>query len=228
MALILLIPRFFDHPKITFELVTCESWAIKRSCTSIGRDKGGNHKLELVDTGEMSFTMMQKEILRVFDIEPTRLDLMRLDLAEDVPGGPVDWFLRAARFKWKQWIGEFGTTEYAKMGRRKVQTLYFGKRPNFFRIYDKISELRHQYDLFVKRSSDAAVIPTFEEKFKYPENGYILTRVERQMGGCRIPPQVATIGKLRHLPVYNPYSQLELLTGNYCEPDIARDGLSGH
>ena len=125
-------------------------------------EKHGNHKLELVDTGEMKFIDMQKEILRIFDIEPSHLDLMRIDLAADVPGVPVRWFARNARAKWKQWLAQLGEIEYAEMGRRKVQTLYFGKRPNCFRIYDKISELRHQYDQMLRKASPTFALRGFQ------------------------------------------------------------------
>jgi len=70
------------------------------------------------------------------------------------------------------------------------------------------------------QASDAAEIPTFEEKFKYPEKGFVLTRVERQIAGGRVPRQIGTIGKLRRLPEFNPYSRLELLPGNSPEPVI--------
>ena len=188
-------------------------------------DKSGNHKLELVDAGEMSFLTMQKEILRVFDIDPWHLDLMRIDLAADVPGVPVGWFARNARVKWKQWIARLGKLEYAEMGRRKIQTVYFGKRPNCFRIYDKISELLHQYDQMVRKASDAAEIPTFEEMFKYPAAGFVLTRVERQIAGGRIPPRIGKLGKLRRLQDFNPYSSLELLAGGCPEPNIDDYGV---
>jgi hypothetical protein len=63
-------------------------------------------------------------------------------------------------------------------------------------------------------------MPTFEEKFNYPEKGFMLTRVERQIAGGRVPRQIGTIGKLRRLPEFNPYSRLELLPGNGPEPVI--------
>jgi hypothetical protein len=183
----------------------------------------GNHKLELLDTGDLSYQRIQREIQQVFDIDPWHLGLMRIDLAADVPGVPVRWFARNARVKWKQWVAEMGKTEteYAEMGRRKVETLYFGKRPNCFRIYDKISELRHQYDQMVRKASDAAEVPTFEEKFKYPESGFVLTRVERQLAGGRVPQRIDTIGKLRRLPEYNPFDPLEVVSGTCPEPNMS-------
>ena len=195
------------------------------------RDGAGNHKVELIDTGEMSFRNMQKAILSIFDVEPSHLGLMRIDLAADVAGVPVRWFARNARAKWKQWTAEIGKIEYAEMGRRKVETLYYGKRPNCIRIYDKISELRHQYDQMVRKSSDAAEIPTFEEKFRYPATGFVLTRVERQIAGGRIPKRVDRISKLRALPDFNPFENIELLKASEPEPELddysLHDSLAG-
>lgn len=187
-------------------------------------DKAGNHKLELIDTGEMSYRDVQREIMRIFEIDPWHLGLMRIDLAADVPGIPVQWFARNARVKWKQWIARIGKIEYAEMGRRKVETVYFGKRPNCFRIYDKISELRHQYDEILRRASDAEV-PSFSEMFKYPETGFTLTRLERQIAGGRVPERINTIGKLRFLAEFNPFEALELHAGDYHEPDIDQYGI---
>ena len=195
------------------------------------RDQKGNHKLELVDTAEMSVCAMQKVILRIFDVEPSHLGLMRIDLAADIPGVPVLWFRRNARVKWKQWMAEIGKVEYAEMGRRKVETLYFGKRPNCIRVYDKISELHHQYDQMVRRASDAAEIPTFEEQFHYPESGFVLTRVERQLAGGRVPERLDRISKLRTLPDFNPFDNIEFLGGDRNEPNHGgcslHDSLTG-
>lgn len=181
--------------------------------------KAGDHKLELLDSGEMSFAEMQWEIMRVFDTEPTRLGLMRLDLAVDVPDIPVEWFARNARVRWKQWMAEIGQMEYVQMGRRKVQTLYYGRSPDLVRIYDKISELRHQYDQ-LRRRARGAEIPSFETKFRYPETGFVLTRVERQLPGDRVPKYLNQIGKLRRLPEFNPFARLELLPTRRQEPDF--------
>ena len=187
--------------------------------------KASNHKLELIDTGELSFLEIQREIQRVFDVDPWQLGVMRIDLAADIPGVPVSWFARNTRVKWKQWGAELGKLEYATMGRRKVETLYFGKRPNCVRTYDKISEFRHQYQKMLRRASDAAEIPSFEEKFHYPETGFVLTRVERQIAGGRLPLRFDTIGKLRRLPEFNPFEHLELLQGDRPEPNIDDYGV---
>jgi len=193
-------------------------------------DKHGNHKVELLDTGTMSYARMGHEIERIFDLDARRLALMRLDLAADVRGVPVPWFDRHVLARWKQWVCDIGqvereTSEYARMGRRQVQTLYFGKRPNCFRIYDKIAEYRHQYDQLARGLSDAAELPSFDEVYGYPATGVTLTRVERQMGGGRIPGQIDTFGKLKDSAAFNPFDRLRFLACGLEEPQIENYGL---
>jgi hypothetical protein len=174
------------------------------------RDKQGNHKLELVDTADMSVAAMRNEVERIFDVDSRQLGLMRLDLAADVPGVPIPWFAQHARVKYKRWTADVGKIEFAQMGKGQIETLYFGKRPNCFRIYDKIAELRHQYAQLRRRESDAAETPSFLEEFGYPETGFVLTRVERQIGGSRFPALLDQFSSLRRLPAFNPFANLEL------------------
>lgn len=181
-------------------------------------DKQGNHKLELLDSADLSYKDIQLEIMRIFNVDPGQLSLTRLDLAADVPGLPVRWFQQHARVKGKQWEARFGCIEYAEMGRHTIGTLYYGKRPNCLRIYDKIAELKLQYDRMNRRTSDALELPTFEEQFHYPESGFVLTRVERQIAGGRLPDHIATIRKMRQLPDFNPFDRLELLPARRSEP----------
>jgi hypothetical protein len=90
------------------------------------RDREGNHKLELVDTGQQSYAGMQHTAESIFDVNPKRLGVMRLDLAADVRGVPVDWFFENARFMFKRFAAEIGKQEYTRMGMRAAETLYFG------------------------------------------------------------------------------------------------------
>lgn len=195
------------------------------------RDKRGNHKVELLDTGAMSYAGMCNEIERVFDLDARRLALMRIDLAADVQGVPVEWFMRHVRGRYKQWVCDIGEVdseirEYARMGRQRVQTFYLGKRPNCFRVYDKIAEYQHQYARLTRRASDAAELPSFEQTYGYPESGVTLTRVERQMGGGRIPNQIDTFGKLKASPAFNPFDRLDFLGCGVQEPSIENCGLN--
>src|SRR5262249_13976962 len=157
---------------------------------------------------QMSYAGMQNEIERIFDIDARRLPLMRLDLAADVRDVSVDWFVRHVRARFKRWACDIGQVEceasqYARMGLQQIQTYYLGKRPNCFRVYDKLAEYRHQYAKLTRRASDAAELPTFEEAYGYPETGLILTRVERQMGGGRVPACIDTFGKLKASAAFN-------------------------
>src|ERR1700730_10546918 len=108
---------------------------------------------------------------------------------------------------YKRFAAEIGKQEYMRMGMKTAETLYFGKRPNCVRIYNKITEFQHQYRQLQRRSSDAAEIPPFEEIYGYPERGVTLTRVERQIGS-RMPKTVQTFGDFRSLPDFNPFVHL--------------------
>jgi hypothetical protein len=194
-------------------------------------DKAGNHKLELIDTGKMTYTQMAQEIERIFDTSPRRLEMMRVDLAADVRGIPVSWFAGHVRARWKRFAADLGKMEnpqleYCRIGKQKVETLYFGKRPNCFRIYDKIAEFEHQYAQLTRRAPDAAELPGFEEVYAAPRNGLTLTRVERQMGGSRVPTEINTFGKLKRSAEFNPFDKLDFLASGESEPSIERYDLN--
>jgi hypothetical protein len=74
--------------------------------------------------------------------------------------------------------------------------LYFGKRPNIFRIYDKTEEQRVEYRRANRKRDAEKQMLTFEERYGHSETE-ILTRVKRQYGGGRVPKQIATLGRLQ-------------------------------
>jgi hypothetical protein len=91
---------------------------------------------------------------------------------------------------------------------RNVQTLYFGKRPNCIRIYDKLAELRSR--ALELRPDESVLLNPIERP------GRVLTRVERQCGGGRIPAEVATVGTLlKNARSLDPFEYLELRKGDY-------------
>jgi hypothetical protein len=65
------------------------------------------------------------------------------------------------RAKFAQWQADFGVVEirdvagrtmpWSEMGKREVQTMYLGKRPNCFRVYDKMAERLHAWNLEKRR-----------------------------------------------------------------------------
>src|ERR1700722_5865076 len=50
----------------------------------------------------------------------------------------------------------------------------------------------------------------FEKEFGVKETD-VLTRVERQCGGDRIPPELSTFGHLLRAPDFNPFDRLEII-----------------
>jgi hypothetical protein len=155
-----------------------------------------------------------------------------VDVAADIEGVPVPWFREHALVNRKQFSSRIEKShelevEFVGMGAAEAQTLYAGKRPNLIRIYNKLAEWRLSFKKLerdckrfnagmsrLEMSQEqmhfgARVPPTFEEfcradGYEYKE-GKPLTRIERQIGGGRIPIELTTFGDPRHahdLPVF--------------------------
>lgn len=114
----------------------------------------GTSKLELLDTGGKSLDQMCSTVADLLDGDPLDHRVSRIDLCADVPGIPVDWFRSHVRVRRKQWIAEFSqqaVIDHQRMGKRKIQTLYWGKRPSCLRIYDKIAERHIAYTRWCRK-----------------------------------------------------------------------------
>ncbi len=154
--------------------------------------KAANHKIEVFDVGTKTLTQILAEVSGIFDVDVRGLQIMRLDLAVDVEGIPLSWFREALHVSYKRWrAGLTGDPFFGEMGDRNIQTLYFGKRPNLFRIYDKMAEYRAAYHR-LKRTLKGQEPPSFLELYGRTEDESVLTRVERQLGG-RIPERISTL-----------------------------------
>jgi hypothetical protein len=183
----------------------------------------GDHKVELIDVGRHGFEFLTHQLSQIFDINPCNLELMRVDLAADVPDVDVPWFLAHARARYKRFhnAGAAGF-EYQQLGMKGIQTIYLGKRPNFIRIYNKTAEWQYQYRRLEQRAVPLGEeLPSFESLFGRPESS-VLTRVERQIGGkvseqIQFPAQnkkVKTVGDLRtHAKEFDPFTKLLLIEG---------------
>jgi hypothetical protein len=186
-------------------------------------EKGHSHKVELIDTGMSTYSEWLAEIERVFEIpiayrksstsrlQPQgvqQLEVMRIDLAADVPDIPVDWFRTHMRVLWKRRRAEIG--EYMILSQGEGETLYFGKRPNCFRVYNKIAERKEQHKRLTRRTSPDAEILTFEEACHTSPDA-ILTRVERQIAGGKVPANIRTLSQLVNLPHFDPFVPVEIL-----------------
>ena len=174
-------------------------------------EKAGNHKLELLDVGEMSRSRIVGEICEIFEVVPSSLGIMRADFAVDVPELPVQWFRETVQVEHKRFRSAVtGEAFYSEMGCGKIQTLYFGKRPNLIRIYDKRAEFEHQYRTMIRKMGSEDAIP-FETMFPSASKHPVLTRVERQIGG-RMPEEIDTLGKIFEPGFsFEPFAKLKIL-----------------
>lgn len=180
----------------------------------------GDHKLELLDAGTKSWTDLLQQARQIFTINPSSLEVIRVDFAVDIPGVTPPWFLAHGRAKFKRFHNAgMGGFEYQQFGQKGIQTIYYGKRPNLIRIYNKIAEYENQYQKMKRRSPEGAEIPTFKS-FCGHSPDTILTRVERQIGGGKaaqqikikgIEQEVRTVADLwRYARVFDPFSNLIL------------------
>lgn len=111
--------------------------------------------------------------------------------------------------RWRAAIS--GDAFYSEMGTGGIQTLYFGKRPNLIRIYDKQAEYRNAYKKLVGKLGKDVEPPSFEAVYGIQTPERALTRVERQIGG-RVPKEVATLGDvMEHHANLRPFTKLRIL-----------------
>jgi hypothetical protein len=164
---------------------------------------GDNHsKLEVLDAGKKSYSEIVNLIESVTKANPQDLGIMRIDLTADVGGVTVPWLKSHVRFKFKQKENEHGQIKYGP--------ILAGSRPNVIRIYNKTQECRFQFRRMQRKASLDSEPLEFEKEFGLKETD-ILTRVERQCGGNRIPSEIETFGCLRNLPDFNPFDSLEII-----------------
>jgi len=175
--------------------------------------KSADHKIELLDVGTKTLTEIIGEVSSIFDVDARSLRIMRVDLAVDVEGVPLSWFREALRVSHKRWRAAVtGDRFYGEMGNRNIQTLYYGKRPNLFRVYDKMAEYRAAYQR-LKRGRKGQEPPSFEALYGRGENESVVTRVERQIGG-RIPERISTLHDLiEHGRDFEPFQAFHFATG---------------
>lgn len=169
----------------------------------------GNHKLEMLGTGKKPFSALAAVFDAVIDGPSDDLGIMRLDLCADIPDVPVSWFHPRLRIRYKRMSHQIGPLKYEIIGKAGMETISAGRRPNVVRIYDKVAESKMQFRRMVRRTSKEADPLDFKKEFGFgPES--VLTRVERQFGGGRIPEMLSTFGKLCRAPQFNPFDVLEI------------------
>ncbi len=169
----------------------------------------GNHKLEMLDTGSKPYSALVAQIEGVVDHPVDDLGIMRVDLCADLPGVTVPWFQPRLRVKFKRTSREIRPLKVDIIGKVGVETISAGQRPNMLRIYNKVEERKMQFRKMQRKASKDADPLDFETEFGFGPDA-VLTRVERQFGGCRIPSEIATFGHLAHAADFNPFDILEI------------------
>jgi len=191
-----------------------------------------NHKVEITDAGEKTLIEIARIVTQLFVVDPWTLEVMRTDLAADIEGVSVPWFKDHAYVDRKQFSSRIEKSfekelQFVGMGSAVAQTLYAGKRPCLIRIYNKLAEWLmqwHKREIKCKRFNDRMEGLEMSEEQRYygrllPSTfaeycsaqdyqfhaGNVLTRVERQIGGNRIPPEYATLGHLRYAHEHQPF-----------------------
>lgn len=101
-------------------------------------------KVDFTDTRLVSAEDLIWRLLSLFRIqreEALSFQIARIDFAADVYGVPVEWFRRHSRVKRKRKPQQYEVcnTETAK---GNVASVDFGKRPDLYRIYDRVAEKR--------------------------------------------------------------------------------------
>lgn len=113
--------------------------------------KTGTHKIQLIEAGKKCYGEIAETLSQVVDEHPELQAVGRIDACVDIADGPeVKWVVQSIRAKWSQWQAQHGTVRledavgkqvnWSDMGKREVKTMYLGKRPNCFRVYDKLNE----------------------------------------------------------------------------------------
>jgi hypothetical protein len=195
-----------------------------------------NHKIEIIDAGKKTVFEMAEIIVKLFDVDPWSLPLMRVDLVADVEGVPVSWFQANAYVSRKQFASRIEKcrdeeVQFVKMAQGLAETIYAGKRPNPVRIYNKIAELKIQHrrkevqcERFNRRMEKMDLSPeqkyygarylspfeTFcrQEGIDYrPE--MMVTRIESQRGS-RLPKEMQTFSDLLSADEFEPFRGLKL------------------
>lgn len=167
------------------------------------------HKLEILDAGDKSYSDLLATHESIVVADPSQFGIIRIDLAADLPDVPVSWFQQHARVKHKRFATEHGELKYERFGRGKVETIGAGKRPNHLRIYDKVAEYEVQFRRMERKVSADADPLDFEKVFGVSRDS-LLTRVERQCGGGRLPKPLQKIGDLHKAAEFNPFEIIEI------------------
>jgi hypothetical protein len=129
--------------------------------------KTGTHKIQIIEAGRKYQGQIADTIAEIVNDHPDLLGVSRVDSCADIVDGPkVSWIAQSVRARSAQWQAELGAVElhdeagrtmaWSEMGKREVQSMYMGKRPNCFRVYNKLAERLHVWKLEKRRHEKQA------------------------------------------------------------------------
>jgi hypothetical protein len=121
----------------------------------------GDHKIEILHAGMKGWDEQMTIAARITEENPDELAVRRVDLCADTPDVSVGWYAGSVRQEYKRWQRLVGHVElrasdgqevsFDEMGRRTLETIYLGRQPNPTRIYDKVAETQHRYEVAERR-----------------------------------------------------------------------------
>lgn len=188
------------------------------------------HKLEIYDAGGKTLQEMRALVASIFDCNPDRLGLMRVDLCADVHGVDVDWFKRHTIVQSKQTQRELGTVApYQTVRRGRAETLYAGMKPNQFRIYNKALERLVRWKWYARQLKRQApeLEPTSYEAMYGHSREAIITRVERQLAGRDLARVgLSNFESLTTAASISPFNKIKFYEVTQHEPSIEEHGFA--
>jgi hypothetical protein len=187
------------------------------------------HKLEIYDAGDKSLSEMRQLTASIFDADPDRLGLMRVDLCADVHGVDVGWFKRHTIIQSKQTNRELGgVLPYMTIRKGRAETLYAGAKPNQYRFYNKSVERMVRYRWYARQLARQApdLTPTPYEVLYGHSPVATITRIERQIAGRDLARLGLTdFASLRNTPSLSPFEKVVFYEARTGEPSIEEYGF---
>jgi hypothetical protein len=186
------------------------------------------NKLEIYEAGDKSLSEMRRLTASIFEVDPDRLGLMRVDLCADIRGVDVGWFKRHTFVQSKQTNREFGVAmPYMTSHKGQAETLYAGAKPNQYRFYNKPAERMVRWRWYKSQLAREApnLTPTPYDVLYGHSPDAVITRVERQIVGRHLAPLGLTdFASLKSTSKLSPFDKIVFNVAGREEP--AMDDLS--
>jgi len=187
-----------------------------------------NDKLTVYDPASFNSSELLSQLAKIVRSNPEHLQVMRLDLAVDLRDYPVSWFWKHVRVLYKQTMEEDYGAQPLNFSHSVlpggVETLYYGRRPNCIRIYDKAAQTRYRLRRQPKNATPLLRQANHRLSLQYAafsgNDRTPWTRIERQFGGGRLPEGISTLGDfLATASTIDPFEPVQFICGLPDLPD---------